>query len=189
MSAFNTAISAAKKLADELAVAEIPPQCQPLHANDNIAALNANIIAVAAEMYISFIPDSTYFFFQSDDINDGYFYDKVHPTLINLALWMSLAFWNNSDSCSSLHPQQTAPKTGPRPLPRPRPRPVQHSAPQQGEIPARGTYKRGQGISQSPSLSTRGITLTPYMVLPLFSTRFAVYSGGIWVSLIQPRLF
>ena len=30
---------------------------------------------------------------------------------------------------------------------------------------------------------------TPYMVLPLFATRFADYAGGIRVSFIQPRLF
>ena len=33
------------------------------------------------------------------------------------------------------------------------------------------------------------ITLTPYMVLPIFATRFADYAGGIRVSFIQPRLF
>ena len=33
------------------------------------------------------------------------------------------------------------------------------------------------------------ITLTPYMVLPLFATRFADYAGGIRVFIIQPRLF
>ena len=33
------------------------------------------------------------------------------------------------------------------------------------------------------------ITLTPYMVLPLFATRFADYAGGNRVSFIQPRLF
>ena len=33
------------------------------------------------------------------------------------------------------------------------------------------------------------ITLTLYMVLPLFATRFADYAGGIQVSFIQPRLF
>ena len=33
------------------------------------------------------------------------------------------------------------------------------------------------------------ITLTPYMLLPLFATRFADYTGGIRVSFIQPRLF
>ena len=33
------------------------------------------------------------------------------------------------------------------------------------------------------------ITLTPYMVLPLFATRFAAYAGGIQVSFIQPHLF
>ena len=31
------------------------------------------------------------------------------------------------------------------------------------------------------------ITLTPYMVLPLFATRFADYAGGIRVSFIQPE--
>ena len=35
----------------------------------------------------------------------------------------------------------------------------------------------------------RDITLTPYMVLPLFATSFADYAGGIQVSFIQPRLF
>ena len=33
------------------------------------------------------------------------------------------------------------------------------------------------------------ITPTPYMVLPLFATRFAAYAGCIRVSFIQPRLF
>ena len=70
MSAFNTALSTAKKLTDNVAVAEIPPRFQPLHANDNIAALNANILAVATEMSVTFIPNNTYFFLQSDDIND-----------------------------------------------------------------------------------------------------------------------
>ena len=34
-----------------------------------------------------------------------------------------------------------------------------------------------------------GITLTPYVVLQLFATRFAAYAGGILVSFIQPHLF
>ena len=38
------------------------------------------------------------------------------------------------------------------------------------------------------SLGAR-ITLTPYMVLPLFATRFADYAGGTRVSFIQPHLF
>ena len=33
------------------------------------------------------------------------------------------------------------------------------------------------------------ITLPPYMVLPLFATRFAAYARGIRVSFIQPRFF
>ena len=38
-------------------------------------------------------------------------------------------------------------------------------------------------------VNTQLITLTPYMVLPLFATRFADYAGGIRVSFIQPCLF
>ena len=37
--------------------------------------------------------------------------------------------------------------------------------------------------------SNQSITLTPYMVLPLFATRFADYAEGIRGSFIQPRLF
>ena len=33
------------------------------------------------------------------------------------------------------------------------------------------------------------ITPTPYMVLPLFATRFAADAGGIRVSFVQSRLF
>ena len=33
------------------------------------------------------------------------------------------------------------------------------------------------------------ITLTPFMVLPLFATRFADYAVGTRVSFIQPSLF
>ena len=33
------------------------------------------------------------------------------------------------------------------------------------------------------------ITINPYMVLPLFATRFADYAEGIRVSFLQPRLF
>ena len=33
------------------------------------------------------------------------------------------------------------------------------------------------------------ITPTPYMMFPLFATRFAAYAGGILVSFIQPHLF
>ena len=38
------------------------------------------------------------------------------------------------------------------------------------------------------NLAIRVITLTPYMVLPLFATRFVEYAGGIRVSFIQPRI-
>ena len=40
-----------------------------------------------------------------------------------------------------------------------------------------------------PPMFCGAITLTLYMVLPLFATRFADYAGDIRVSFIQPRLF
>ena len=49
------------------------------------------------------------------------------------------------------------------------------------------TPDRGD-LMTSPQAST-SIMLTPYMVLPLFATRFTAYAGGIRVSFIQPRLF
>ena len=55
------------------------------------------------------------------------------------------------------------------------------------------TRTKGTGIVTSYSSIVRAlhaqITLTPYMVLPLFVTRFAYYAGGIRVSFIQPHLF
>ena len=52
-------------------------------------------------------------------------------------------------------------------------------------------YKHGVFVvsSKCDLCSTITITLAPYMVLSLFSTRFAAYTGGIRVSFIQPRLF
>ena len=56
-------------------------------------------------------------------------------------------------------------------------------------------YAEGQPSSKDPVWVSNWvwegcvITPTPYMVLPLFATRFAAYAGGIQVSFIQPRLF
>ena len=47
--------------------------------------------------------------------------------------------------------------------------------------------KRSSALTPEPSLFYI-ITLTLYMVLPLFVTRFADYAGGIRLSFIQPRL-
>ena len=157
MSAFNTSVIAARKCADDVAVAEIPPRFQPVHANDNIVALNANIMSVAAEQSISFIPNKKSFFLPSDDINDGYFYDKVHLTLKGpdkLAVSMGLQFRKNSDSCSSIHSQQTAPQTLPRP--RAHPAPALLSRPCcRVKCPIWGTFNRSHGVSRNSSPSTR----------------------------------
>ena len=34
----------------------------------------------------------------------------------------------------------------------------------------------------------KSITSTPYGVLPVFATRFAACTGGIWVTFIEPHL-
>ena len=62
-------------------------------------------MAIATEQSLSFVPNNTYFFLPSDDINDGYFYDNVHVTLKGsdkLAISMGLEFRNNLDTCSKL---------------------------------------------------------------------------------------
>ena len=48
------------------------------------------------------------------------------------------------------------------------------------------TAMQHRGLSRD---SMAPITLTPYMVFPLFPTRFAAYAGGIIVSFIQPHIF
>ena len=45
------------------------------------------------------------------------------------------------------------------------------------------------GIAWFQVQYTSTITLTPYIVLPLFATRFADYAGGIRVPFIQPHVF
>ena len=127
MAAFNDAVKAAKELSSGVAVTEIPPRSQPPHAKDNIAALKANIVAAAAELSIACVSNQNYFLLQSNDTNDGYFYDHVHLTIKGsdkLASAMGLKS-KSYESFSSLRPQQTAPQTRPRPYPRPRPRPAQ----------------------------------------------------------------
>ena len=40
----------------------------------------------------------------------------------------------------------------------------------------------------SIDIQVMAITLTPYMVLPLFAIRFTAYAGGIRVSFIHPPM-
>ena len=54
-------------------------------------------------------------------------------------------------------------------------------------VDPRGGY-RGH-VTPLGSVKTYLNYANPYMVLPLFATRFADYAGGIRVSFIQPRLF
>ena len=128
----RAAISAAKRMSDNVAVSEIPPRFSPPHANDNISALNANVSTLADELNVSFLPNRSHFFLQSDEINDGYYYNNVHLTLKGsekLARSMNLTGHSSMDLCS-LKPSQTAAMTRPNPRPRHRRR--------SGQQPARG---------------------------------------------------
>ena len=146
----RAAISAAKRMSDEVAVSEIPPRFSPPHANDNKSALNANMLTLAEELSVSFLPNRSHYFLQSDEINDGYYYDDVHLTLKGsekLAKSMNLIGRSGMDSCS-LKPSQTAPMTRPNPRPRHRRR--------TGKQPARGpTPDLMARREQLPTAATR----------------------------------
>ena len=40
----------------------------------------------------------------------------------------------------------------------------------------------------NPDVLCPQITSTPYAVLPLFATRFAACTGGIWITIIESYL-
>ena len=146
----RAAISAAKRMSNKVAVSEIPPRFSPPHANDDISALSANMLTLAEELSVSFLPNRSHYFLQSDEINDGYYYVDVHLTLKGsekLAKSMNLIGHSGMDSCS-LKPSQTAPMT--RPTPRPRHRRRTGKQPARGPTP--GLMARRE---QLPTTATR----------------------------------
>ena len=97
-----------------------------------ILSLNANMLTLAEELSVSFLPNRSHYFLQSDEINDDYYYDDVHLTLKGsekLPKSMNLIGRSDMDTCS-LKPSQIAPMTRSNPRSR-------HSL-RTGKQPARG---------------------------------------------------
>ena len=140
----RAAISAAKRMSDDIAVSEIPPHFRPPQANGNISALNANVLTLAEELNVQFLPNRSHIFLQSEEINDGYYYDNVHLTLKGskkLAKSMNLMGHSSMD-LYSLKPSQTAAMTCPKPCPRHRRRFGQQLA--RGPAPGQQAARREQ---------------------------------------------
>ena len=52
---YKSMINTAKDMCQDISIAAIPPRLQPAHAMEHITSLNANLVALANEMDISFI--------------------------------------------------------------------------------------------------------------------------------------
>ena len=124
VNSLRAAITAAKRMSDDVAVSEIPPRFSPLHANDNITTLNKEFSSLSKDLSVPFLPNRSYFYSSSNDINHKYYYDDAHLTFKGTGkLIKSLGLTSHGyiGSCS-LQPTQTLPMTRPSPLPRRRSR-------------------------------------------------------------------
>lgn len=118
---FRGALEVAKGLADDVAVAEIPPRLRPAHALCNITALNVSVNSLCDELDVTFLPNSTHFYLQTGEVNDGYLYDDVHLTIKGsekLAKSMGLEGRANASGMASLRARHTPADSRPQPPPR-----------------------------------------------------------------------
>ena len=102
-------------MSSNIAIAAIPPRLQPAHALGHITALNANLVALAEKMGVSFLDNSEQFFLHNKEVNDGYLFDQVHLNIKGsnkLAQSMGPT-GNTSDplDISSIYATQTKPST------------------------------------------------------------------------------
>ena len=112
---YKSMINTAKDMCQDISIAAIPPRLQPAHAMEHITSLNANLVALANEMDISFMDNSEHFLLHNKEVNDGYLYDQVHLNIKGsnkLAQSMGLkGNSNNTLDISSIHATQTQPST------------------------------------------------------------------------------
>ena len=89
--------------------------CEPPHATGNIAALNANLVTLAQQCGVKYIENPKSFFLSNGDINDGYYYDKVHLTIKGsnkLAHSLGLVSRrSDSEDMCSINASQSSPKS------------------------------------------------------------------------------
>ena len=102
-------------MSSNIAIAAIPPRLQPAHALGHITTLNANLVALAEEMGVSFLNNSEQFFLQNKEVNYGYLFDQVHSNIKgSYKLAQSIGLKSNSSDpldIRSIYATQTKPST------------------------------------------------------------------------------
>ena len=120
VNSLRVAIIAAKRMCDDIAVSEIPPRFSPLHVNGNISTLNKEFYTLSEDLSVSFLPNRSYFYLPSNEINHKYYDDDAHLTFKGtqkLIECLGVTSYRYIGSCS-LQPTQTSPMTRPSLPPR-----------------------------------------------------------------------
>ena len=123
------AITAAKRMSDDVAVSEIPPRVSPWPAIVNRSKLNKKYCALTKRLSVPFLRNRSQFMLPSNEINHNYYHDDVQLTFKGtqkLIESMGLISYRYIGSCS-LQPTQTLPLTRPSPMPSRGYRKPQHS--------------------------------------------------------------
>ena len=167
VNSLTAAITAAKRMSKDVAVSEIPPRRNPQHPIDNTSILNKEFCTLSKDLSVPFLPNHSYFFLSSNEINQDYYYDDVHLTFKGTGeLIKSLGLTSDDDSsaCCSLQPTQTLPMT--RPCPMPRRRTQKHPC----RSPSRLAGSHGQMTPETPisgrSLSTTSLAERHEQIVP-----------------------
>ena len=112
---YKSMVETAKSICSDINVVAIPPRFEPPHATGNIAALNANLVTLAQQCGVNYIENPNSFFLSNGDINDGYYYDKVHLTIKGsnkLAHSLGLVSRrSDSEDMCSINASQSSPKS------------------------------------------------------------------------------
>ena len=81
MVAYKTAVTIAKRIADNVTISAIPPRLTPAHALQNITTLNEHLATMSAQLNVTLVSANEHFYIQNGQVNDGYFVDQVHLTV------------------------------------------------------------------------------------------------------------
>ena len=78
MMAYKAAITAAKHIADNVAISAIALRLTPAHALRKITTLNEHLATMSAQLNVTLVSANDYFYIQNGQVNEGYFVDQVH---------------------------------------------------------------------------------------------------------------
>ena len=81
MVAYKAAITAAKRIADNVTTSAIPLRLTPAHALQNITTLNEHLATMPAQLNVTLVLANDHFFIHNGQVNVGYFVDQVHLTV------------------------------------------------------------------------------------------------------------